>query len=117
MKRLLLLVPLVACTRIPYHRAHAMSAEPIEPLGEDRLSLHWKFETDDRKTEVDPQEFAQGAVYADYLYIGSQSGWFFALRATNGEIRWRKKIGAGYIRTVRGVGYVIDRVETARGAG
>jgi outer membrane protein assembly factor BamB len=71
-----------------------MSAEPIEPLGEDRLSLHWKFETDDRKTEVDPQEFAQGAVYADYLYIGSQSGWFFALRATNGEIRWRKKIGA-----------------------
>jgi two-component system response regulator QseB len=29
----------------------------------------------------------------------------------------RKKIGAGYIRTVRGVGYVIDRVETARGAG
>jgi len=29
----------------------------------------------------------------------------------------RKKIGAGYIRTVRGVGYVIDRVESARGAG
>jgi two-component system response regulator QseB len=29
----------------------------------------------------------------------------------------RKKIGAGYIRTVRGVGYVIDRVETAKGTG
>jgi outer membrane protein assembly factor BamB len=71
-----------------------MSAEPIEPLGEDRLSLHWKFSTADRLTEVEPQEFAQGAVYADYLYIGSQSGWFYALRATTGEVRWRKKLGA-----------------------
>jgi two-component system response regulator QseB len=29
----------------------------------------------------------------------------------------RRKIGAGYIRTVRGVGYVIDRLESATGAG
>ena len=95
MKRLLALLPLVlSCTKVPYHRADAMSAEPIEPLGEDRLSLHWKFETADRKTEVEPQEFAQGVVYADYFYIGSQSGWFYALKATTGEIRWRKKIGA-----------------------
>ncbi len=94
MKRLLALIPLVACTRVPYHRADAMSAEPIEPLGEDRLSLHWKFSTADRLTEVEPQEFAQGVVYADYFYIGSQSGWFYALRATTGEVRWRKRIGA-----------------------
>ena len=96
MNRLLVLLPLVvvACTRIPYQRADAMSSEPIEPLGEDRLSLHWKFETADRRTEVEPQEFAQGVVYADYFYIGSQSGWFYALRATNGEVRWKKKIGA-----------------------
>jgi outer membrane protein assembly factor BamB len=95
MKRLLALLPLVlSCTKVPYQRADAMSAEPIEPLGEDRLSLHWKFETADRKTEVEPQEFAQGVVYADYFYIGSQSGWFYALKATTGEIRWRKKIGA-----------------------
>lgn len=98
MKRLLVLLPSIvvsaACTKVPYHRADAMSAEPIEPLGEDRLSLHWKFETDDRKTEVEPQEFAQGVVYADYFYIGSQSGWFYALKANTGEIRWKKRIGA-----------------------
>jgi hypothetical protein len=45
MKRSLALLPIVfaACTKVPYHRADAMSAEPIEPLGEGRLSLHWKF--------------------------------------------------------------------------
>lgn len=88
------LVASAACTRVPYHRADAMSAVPIEPLGEDRLSLHWKFATSDRLTEVDPQEFAQGVVYSDYFYIGSQSGWFYALRATTGEVRWRKELGA-----------------------
>ncbi|MBA3395791.1 MAG: PQQ-binding-like beta-propeller repeat protein [Deltaproteobacteria bacterium] len=71
-----------------------MSAEPIEPLGEDRLSLHWKFVTADRLTEVAPQEFAQGAVYADTIYIGSAGGWFYALRTATGKVRWRKKIGA-----------------------
>ena len=94
MKQLLALAVLASCTRVPYHRADAMSAVGIEPLGEDRLSLHWKFATADRLTEVEPQEFAQGIVHADYFYIGSQSGWFYALHATTGEIRWRKKIGA-----------------------
>jgi len=82
------------CTRVPFHRADAMRAEPIEPLGEDRISLHWKFVTADRRTEVDPQEFAQAAVSADTVYIGSASGTFFALRAQTGVVRWRKKIGA-----------------------
>ncbi len=84
----------IGCVRVPYHRADAMSAEPIEPLGEDRLSLHWKFVTADRLTEVAPQEFAQGAVYADTIYIGSAGGWFYALRTATGKVRWRKKIGA-----------------------
>src|SRR5262249_54127019 len=67
---------------------------PIEPLGEDRISLHWKFATADRRTEVEPQEFAQAAVAGDTVYTGSASGWFFALRASTGAVRWRKKIGA-----------------------
>jgi len=54
-----------ACVRVPTNRADAMRAEPREALGEDRLSLHWKFVTADRLTEVSPQEFAQSAVYAD----------------------------------------------------
>ena len=88
------LLGLAGCVRVPYQRADAMSAEPVEPLGEDRLSLNWKFVTADRRTEVTPQEFAQAAVYADTIYVGSQSGTFFALRAGSGAVRWRKQVGA-----------------------
>ncbi|HEU0030220.1 MAG TPA: PQQ-binding-like beta-propeller repeat protein [Kofleriaceae bacterium] len=91
---LALVVSLTACVRVPFQRADAMRAEPIEPLGEDRLSLNWKFQTADRLTEVEPQEFAQAAVYADTIYVGSANGTFFALRASNGTVRWRKKVGA-----------------------
>ena len=95
MKQLALaLLVVTGCVRVPFHRADAMSAVPIEPLGEDRLSLHWKFVTADRLTEVSPQEFAQGAVSADTVYVGSASGMFFALRASNGTVRWRKYLGA-----------------------
>jgi outer membrane protein assembly factor BamB len=82
------------CVRVPFQKADAMRAEPIEPLGEDRLSLHWKYITSDRRTEVEPQEFASSAVYADTLFVGSASGWFQALRASNGAVRWRKQIGS-----------------------
>lgn len=89
------LLALCACSHATtWQRGDAMRAGASEPLGEDRLSLHWKFATADRRTEVEPQEFAGSAVYADTIYTGSQSGWFFALRATNGAVRWRKQIGA-----------------------
>jgi len=83
-----------ACVRVPPNRADAMSAEPREPLGEDRLSFKWKFVTADRRTEVTPQEFAAATVYADTLYIGSSHGWFYALRASNGQVRWRRLVGS-----------------------
>ncbi|MCW5804700.1 MAG: PQQ-binding-like beta-propeller repeat protein [Deltaproteobacteria bacterium] len=89
-----LVLALAACTRQPWQRADAMSAVPIEPLGEDRLSLKWKFVTADRLTEVSPQEFAQPAVAADTVFVGSASGYFFALRASTGATRWRIKLGA-----------------------
>lgn len=95
MKKLLAIALLsVACVRVPSNRADAMSAELREPLGEDRLSFKWKFVTADRRTEVAPQEFAAAAVYADTLYIGSARGWFYALRASTGEVRWRKQLGS-----------------------
>jgi outer membrane protein assembly factor BamB len=95
MKRLLAIALLAsACVKVPTNRADALSAEPKEPLGEDRLSFKWKFQTADRRTEVAPQEFAAAAVYADTLYIGSSDGWFFALRASNGQVRWRKLLGS-----------------------
>lgn len=82
------------CVRVPAHRADALRADDPGPLGEDRLSINWKFETADRRTEVEPQEFAAASVYADTVFIGSASGWFFALRASNGAVRWRKKLGS-----------------------
>jgi outer membrane protein assembly factor BamB len=82
------------CSPPQWRNADAMRAGPPEPLGEDRLSLHWKFVTADRLTEIDPQEFAGAAVYADTLFIGSSSGWFFALRSSTGAVRWRKKLGS-----------------------
>lgn len=82
------------CVRADYHTANAMRAEPIEPLGEDRLSLHWKFATADRRSEVTPQEFASPVIFADTLYTGSATGMFYALRASTGAIRWKKQIGA-----------------------
>ena len=90
----IVLAAAAGCVRVPPGRADAMTAIPKEPLGEDRLSLHWKFVTADRKTEVDPQEFAQATVYADTAFVGSAGGWFFALRASNGDVRWRKRLGS-----------------------
>lgn len=84
----------LGCVKVPYQRANAMSAEPVEKLGEDRLSYHWKFETADRANEVTPQEFAAPVVAGDTLYLGSASGWFYALRTSNGKIRWKQKVGA-----------------------
>lgn len=89
-----LALALAGCAPGPYQRADAMRAEPLEPLGEDRIALHWKFATADRRTEVDPQEFAQAAVAGDTVYVGSASGAFFALRASTGAVRWRKQVGA-----------------------
>jgi outer membrane protein assembly factor BamB len=93
-KALALALVVAGCVRVPPQRADAMSAEPREPLGEDRLSFKWKFVTADRLTEVAPQEFAAAAVYADTIYIGSARGWFHALRSSNGAVRWRKQIGS-----------------------
>jgi len=93
--RALLFVTLAAgCAHPDVRRADAMSAEPIEELGEDRLSLKWKFVTSDRLTEIAPQEFAAPALAADTLYVGSASGMFYALRAANGQVRWKKQLGA-----------------------
>lgn len=91
---LLLSVIAAGCGRTTWKGADAMHGGAVEPLGEDRLSLHWKFATADRLTEVTPQEFASPAVAADTVYLGSASGWFFALRSSTGAVRWRKRLAA-----------------------
>ena len=81
------------CHHETWRNADAMRAGPIEPLGEGRLGLRWKLVTAERLTEVEPQEFAGAAVYADTVYVGSASGWFFAVRAATGAVRWRRQLG------------------------
>jgi outer membrane protein assembly factor BamB len=105
---------LVGCAPGPYQRADAMRAEPLEPLGEDRISLHWKFATADHRTEVEPQEFAQAAVASDTVYVGSASGMFYALRASTGVLRWRKRVGAVATAPVPAGGFLY--IGTADGA-
>jgi outer membrane protein assembly factor BamB len=90
----LALLLMTGCVRMSSERADAMRAVEREPLGEDRLSFKWKFQASDRLTEVSPQEFAAAAVYADTLYIGSAEGWFYALRSSTGQVRWRKQVGS-----------------------
>jgi outer membrane protein assembly factor BamB len=82
-----------ACVKVPYQRADAMSAEPVEKLGEDRLALKWKFVAADRLGEISPQEFAAPAVIGDTVYIGSATGTMYALRASSGRVRWKRKVG------------------------
>ena len=95
MKQLALVLLVAACGARPdVGHADAMSAERREPLGEDRLSLKWKFVTSDRLTELAPQEFAAPAIAADTLYIGSANGRFYALRASTGQVRWKKNLGS-----------------------
>jgi len=89
----LAIAALAGCTPVPWQKADAMSGLPHEELGEDRLSYKWKFVTADRLTEIAPQEFAAPAVYGESLYIGSQSGELFALRASTGALRWKKHVG------------------------
>jgi outer membrane protein assembly factor BamB len=92
--RWLSVVALAGCMRGPWQRSDAMSAMPVEELGEDRLSLKWKFVAADRLNEVAPQEFAAPAVYGDTLFVGSSTGRFYALGTTTGAMRWRKQLGA-----------------------
>jgi outer membrane protein assembly factor BamB len=90
-----LLLSSSACGR-PWDPKHAdaMSAEGIEPLAEDRLSLKWKFVTSDRSTEIAPQEFAAVAVSGETVYVGSAGGRFFSLKIATGEVRWKKQLGS-----------------------
>lgn len=82
------------CMRLPTDRADPASAIPREPLGEDRLSLRWKRTLKDRREDISPQEFATPTLWSDTVYAGSSSGELLALRASTGELRWRKKVGA-----------------------
>ncbi len=103
-----LLAPVVAGCTVPVDQADPMRAIPRGELGRPVLSMRWKVVTSDRGQEVRPQEFASPLLYRDHVYVGSAGGTFFALRARDGQVRWKRAIGAVSVQAVvdRGVLYV-----------
>jgi len=108
LRSLAVLVALGACTPVPYDGSDPMRAISRGELGRPVLALRWRLETSDRSREVKPQEFASPVVYREYLYTGSEGGWFYAVRVSDGGLRWRKKLGAISSRPIidRGFLYV-----------
>jgi outer membrane protein assembly factor BamB len=64
------------------------------------LSMFWRQPISDSSRDPSPQEFASpafrltGSRTEDMLYLGSHSGWFYALMASTGEIVWKRNIGS-----------------------
>ncbi|MCA9680053.1 MAG: PQQ-binding-like beta-propeller repeat protein [Kofleriaceae bacterium] len=90
---LLLAAGAAACT-VPADQADPMRAVPRGELGRPVMALRWKLVTSDRSSEVKPQEFASPLLYRDHVYAGSEGGTFWALRAKDGRLRWKRKLGA-----------------------
>jgi outer membrane protein assembly factor BamB len=88
------LVGSAACGPIPADQADAFRAVPRGDLGRPVMSLRWKKITSDRSREVRPQEFGSAVVYRDHVYAPSAGGWMYAMRLSDGRLRWKKKIGA-----------------------
>lgn len=62
--------------------------------------MQWRREITDVARDAAPQEFASPALRIgaswkeDELYLGSHSGWFYALSAKTGETLWKVKLGS-----------------------
>jgi outer membrane protein assembly factor BamB len=70
-----------------------MNPRRDDDVGFPVLSLLWKRVVHDRTEEHRPQEFATATAGATQLYVGSQDGLFYALRAADGVEVWKRKIG------------------------
>ena len=109
MKKLSLLALILAaagCGSLPADQMDATRAVPRGELGRPVLSFRWKQVTSDRGKEVKPQEFAAPAIYREYVYVGSAGGMFYALKMSDGRLRWRKQTGSVSSRPVIDRGYL-----------
>jgi outer membrane protein assembly factor BamB len=70
-----------------------MNPHRDDDVGVPLLSLLWKRVVHDRYEESRPQEFATAAAGATHVFIGSHEGIFFALRAVDGRVVWKRRIG------------------------
>lgn len=73
--------------------------DPLDPrrdpaLPTPVLSFVWKRRLEDRSREHRPQEFASAVTRSGDLYVGTQGGDFFALRASDGKVLWKRRLGS-----------------------
>ena len=121
------LTELLSRVRALARRSYGLVNETIEVRG---LSLHeatMRVSVDGKTVELSRSEFdllrilikrvdrvLTRRVLEEQVLLGGLSNESNVLDVHVSNLR--KKIGAGYIRTVRGVGYVIDRIGTTEGA-
>jgi outer membrane protein assembly factor BamB len=90
---------LAGCGPTARHR-DATSAAVVADPGLPVLSIFWKREVADTRRETAPQEFASPVVYTsaslsdDRVYVGSRTGWFYALSAKTSEVIWKRRLGS-----------------------
>lgn len=84
----------------PNRNLDATQAVKEGGAGTPVLSTFWRKPISEVSRDPSPQEFASPALYMasswaeDQLFMGSRSGWFYALDAPRGEVLWKEKIGA-----------------------
>jgi outer membrane protein assembly factor BamB len=60
------------------------------------VQVRWRRHlTEEPLIEYKPQEFAAAFSDGEHVFIGSSAGSVYALRAVDGEVLWRKKLGGG----------------------
>ncbi len=95
-----LALPTIAGCATPNRNLDASSAVETSGAGVAVLSTFWRKSISEVSRDPSPQEFASPALYMasswaeDQLFMGSRSGWFYALDAPRGEVLWKKEIGA-----------------------
>lgn len=88
-----------SCT-IPDRNLDVASAVPKGDPGRPVLALLWRKVISDVARDAAPQEFASPALALgssraeDQMYLGSHSGWFYAMQATTGKVLWKRKLGS-----------------------
>lgn len=76
------------------------SAVPSGDPGTPVLSTFWRHPISDVSRDPAPQEFASPAIHqaaswqGDRLFLGSHSGWFYALEARTGDVVWKRELGS-----------------------
>jgi|tagenome__1003787_1003787.scaffolds.fasta_scaffold20910840_2 outer membrane protein assembly factor BamB len=74
------------------------SASPsatLTPAQAQTLQRQWRFQADapDRHGQPPARFFASPTVYGSSVFIGSDTGWLYALNSKTGTVRWKRMLG------------------------